>query len=376
MKYLNVVKSTMNKYLIITAVYRFICGGLILAINWELANPKSTIDLALATILSFILAIFIPFIIAIFFKKQNGSTLTKLAMLAIFFIVLSIALSYKNTILLIILNFILWTAFFLIETSLEYWFSEIVSDKDELFINKYSSISMTTNQVALMIGPLFLSLIVNYIDLTWLFLIYGVIYLLLCLAINNTKCIESHINNTDNTSSKNSVKIIHYLISMLMWPVLGSINFMLPIFTAYRNGAIHHVALLDSALGIGMAGIGILLSKYFNYKWIDVFIIISIVNTVLWYFADSLTIKLLLMLLFGFSFGGARILFRKIIVTAYSSTDIKKIYSIGNALSLPILAISIFIGITNLNLVWLPSFILLLILLILLKIIKKGHLRN
>ena len=376
MKYLNVVKMTMNKYLIITAVYRFICGGLILAINWELANPKSTIDLALATILSFIPAIFIPFIIAIFFKKQNGSTLTKLAMLAIFFIVLSIALSYKNAILLIILNFILWTAFFLIETSLEYWFSEIVSDKDELFINKYSSISMTTNQVALMIGPLFLSLIVNYIDLTWLFLIYGVIYLLLCLAINNTKCIESHINNTDNTSSKNSVKIIHYLISMLMWPVLGSINFMLPIFTAYRNGAIHHVALLDSALGIGMAGIGIFFSKYLNYKWIDVFIIISIVNTVLWYFADSLTIKLLLMLLFGFSFGGARILFRKIIVTAYSSTDIKKIYSIGNALSLPILAISIFIGITNLNLVWLPSFILLLILLILLKIIKKGHLRN
>ncbi|MCD8879403.1 hypothetical protein K2V73_08455 [Staphylococcus kloosii] len=365
----------MNKYLIITAVYRFICGGLILAINWELANPKSTIDLALATILSFIPAIFIPFIIAIFFKKQNGSTLTKLAMLAIFFIVLSIALSYKNTILLIILNFILWTAFFLIETSLEYWFSEIVSDKDELFINKYSSISMTTNQVALMIGPLFLSLIVNYIDLTWLFLIYGVIYLLLCLAINNTKCIESHINNTDNTKSKNSVKIIHYLISMLMWSILGSINFMLPIFTAYRNGAIHHVALLDSALGIGMAGIGILLSKYLNYKWIDVFIIISIVNTVLWYFADSLTIKLLLMLLFGFSFGGTRILFRKIIVTAYPSTDIKKIYSIGNALSLPILAISIFIGITNLNLVWLPSFILLLILLILLKIIKKGHLR-
>jgi MFS family permease len=366
----------MNKYLILTAIYRFVCGGLILAINWELANPKSTIDLALATILSFIPAIFIPFIIAIFFKKQNGSTLTKLAMLAIFFIVLSIALNYKNTILLIILNFILWIAFFLIETSLEYWFSEIVSDKDELFINKYSSISMTTNQVALMIGPLFLSLIVSYIDLTWLFLIYGAIYFLLCLAINNTKSIESHINNSDNTPSKNSVKIIHYLISMLMWPILGSINFMLPIFTAYRNGAIHHVALLDGALGIGMAGIGILLSKYLNYKWIDVFIIISIVNTVLWYFADSLTIKLLLMLLFGFSFGGARILFRKIVVTEYSSHTVKKVYSTGNALGLPILTLSIFIGILNLNLVWLPSFILLLILLILLKIIKKGHLRN
>jgi MFS family permease len=375
MKYLNVVKSTMNKYLIITAIYRFICGGLILAINWELANPESTIDLALATILSFIPTLFIPFLISTFLKNQSGSALTKIAFLAIFFIVISTALIYTNTILLIILNFILWIAFFLIETSLEYWFSEIVSDKDETFVNRYSSISMTINQVALMLGPLFLSLIINYIDLTWLFLIYGTIYFVLYLAIKTTKSTESNITNECSSSTIKRVKVIHYLISMLMWPILGSINFMLPIFTAYKDGQIHHVAILDSALGIGMALIGILLSKYFNYLWINVFFVISIAITLLWYFTDNLIIKFLFMLLFGVTFGGARILFRKIVVTEYSSHTVKKVYSTGNALGLPILTLSIFIGILNLNLVWLPSFILLLMLLIFLKTTQKGQLR-
>src|SRR5699024_12472715 len=68
----------MTKYLTITALYRFICGGLILIINWELANPESTSDLALATILSFVPAIFTPFLIRLFFKNYSGAGLTKL----------------------------------------------------------------------------------------------------------------------------------------------------------------------------------------------------------------------------------------------------------------------------------------------------------
>ncbi|WP_241957746.1 hypothetical protein [Staphylococcus equorum] len=60
-------------------------------------------------------------------------------------------------------------------------------------------------------------------------------------------------------TSKEPVKIVHYLIGMLMWPILGTINFMLPTFTVYKNREIHEVALLDSALGVGMALIGIYL---------------------------------------------------------------------------------------------------------------------
>lgn len=84
--------------------------------------------------------------------------------------------------------------------------------------------------------------------------------------------------------------------------------------------------------------------------------------------------KLLLMLLFGFTFGSARIIFRKIIVTAYASHTVKHIYSLGNALGLPVLAFCIYLGIFNLNFVWLPSFILLIILMLLLKI--EHHERN
>ncbi len=69
----------MNNYLIVTALYRFICGGLILLINWELASPESTKDLAIATVLSFVPAIFTPFLIKLLFKNYTGSKLTKLS---------------------------------------------------------------------------------------------------------------------------------------------------------------------------------------------------------------------------------------------------------------------------------------------------------
>lgn len=137
-----------------------------------------------------------------------------------------------------------------------------------------------------------------------------------------------------------------------MWPILGTFNFMLPTFTSFKSGEVHEVALLDCALGLGMALIGIILSKYLSHNWLHLFFIVSISITVLWYWAaDTLVLKLLLMLLLGFTFGGARIIFRKIVVTAYSSHTVKHIYSLGNALGLPVLALCIYLSILNLNFV-------------------------
>ncbi len=366
----------MNNYLIITALYRFICGGLILAINWELTSPESTSDLAISTILSFVPAIFTPFLINLFFKNCSGSNLTKLSFLGLFLIVLAITLFYQIKLLLILLNFILWIVFFLLETSLEFWFSELVAHKSEAFINKYSSLSMTLNQVALMIGPLFITFIMKWMTLHWIFLIYGIVYILLYLRINKVNFVRHDDTYENAITSKESVKSIHYLIGMLMWPILGTTNFMLPTFIAYKNGKIHEVAILDSALGVGMALIGILLSKYLSYKWINIFLLTSVSIPLLWYyFEGTLIIKLLLMLLFGLSFGGARIIFRKIIVTVYASHTVKNVYSLGNALGLPILSICIYLGMLNLDFVWLPSFFLLIILLALLKTqYQKGTL--
>ncbi|WP_436937470.1 hypothetical protein [Staphylococcus xylosus] len=359
----------MTNYLTITALYRFICGGLILIINWELANPESTSELAIATILSFVPAIFTPFLIKLFFKNYSGAGLTKLSFLILFYIVIVITVCYQNALQLIILNFTLWIVFFLLETSLEFWFSQLVEKKGELFINQYSSLSMTINQVALMIGPVFTSVIIKFIALRWIFLMYSLIYLLLHFAIRKQNKVNHLLSKEDEVHTKESVKFTHYFISMLMWPILGTINFMLPTFTTFKNGEVHEVALLDCALGLGMALIGMILSKFLSNNWLHLFFIVSISITVLWYLAeDTLVIKLLLMLLFGFTFGGARIIFRKIIVTAYSSNTVKHIYSLGNALGLPVLALCIYLSILNLNFVWLPSFILLIVLMLLLKI--------
>ncbi|MDW4521672.1 hypothetical protein QI033_09950 [Staphylococcus saprophyticus] len=65
-----------------------------------------------------------------------------------------------------------------------------------------------------------------------------------------------------------------------MWPILGTINFMLPTLTTYKGGEVHEVALLDSVLGIGMAVIGVLFSKFISNKWMHLLFILSIVITI------------------------------------------------------------------------------------------------
>ncbi|WP_436950448.1 hypothetical protein [Staphylococcus xylosus] len=204
----------MTNYLTITALYRFICGGLILIINWELANPESTSELAIATILSFVPAIFTPFLIRLFFKNYSGAGLTKLSFLILFYIVIVITVSYQNALQLIILNFTLWIVFFLLETSLEFWFSQLVEKKSELFINQYSSFSMTINQVALMTGPLFASIIIKFIALRWIFLMYALTYLLLYFAIRKQHKDNQLLSKDEEVHTKESVKFTHYFISI------------------------------------------------------------------------------------------------------------------------------------------------------------------
>lgn len=211
----------------------------------------------------------------------------------------------------------------------------------------------------------------NYLIITALYRFICLAYLILCLAIRSRNKMMHLTSINESSPPKSSVKLIHYFMSMLMWPILGTINFMLPTLTTYKGGEVHEVALLDSVLGIGMAIIGVLFSKFILSKWMHLLFILSIVITISWYvLEDILLFKLVLMLLFGLTFGGARIIFRKMIVTAYASHTVKHIYSLGNALGLPILALCIYLSILNLNFVWLPSFILLIVLLFLLKI---GH---
>ncbi|PTI12704.1 hypothetical protein BU115_13910 [Staphylococcus xylosus] len=154
---------------------------------------------------------------------------------------------------------------------------------------------------------------------------YALTYLFLYFAIRKQNKGNHLLSKEDEVHTKESVKFTHYFISMLMWPILGTINFMLPTFTSFKSGEVHEVALLDGALGLGMALMGVILSKFLSNNWLHLFFIVSISITVLWYLAeDTIVIKSLLMLLSAFTFGGARIIFRKIIVTAYSSLSTQR----------------------------------------------------
>lgn len=357
----------MFNYLIISSLYRFISGGLIVIINWELTNNKSINDLAISIILTFLPAVFIPLLFNKLFENNSGSMITKLTLMVVGVVVILIGfINYFNW-LLIILNFILWILYFLIETGLESWFAELIVNKKENYIEKYSSLSLTLNQVFLMIGPIFIVSLTNYINLFKVYILLGLCYMLLGLFSNN--CINCIKQSNEETNIFEKVKIVHYLMNALIWPILGSINFMIPVFIYTEKGNINEVAILDSILGISMAIIGMVLGKYFNLKWLNVFLAISIIIFPMWVlWGHNLIMKLIIMFLFGLSFGGARILFKKFIVVTYSKNTVSKVYSIGNACALPILGLCICFGLLNVNLVWLPSFSLLLILLLLLRV--------
>ncbi|WP_436945775.1 hypothetical protein [Staphylococcus xylosus] len=128
---------------------------------------------------------------------------------------------------------------------------------------------MTINQVVLMIGPVFTSVIIKFIALRWIFLMYALTYLLLYFAIRKQNKGNHLLSNGNEFHNKETVKFTHYFISILMWPILGTINFMLPIFTTFKNGEVHEVALLDCALGLGMALIGMILSKFLSHNAIN-----------------------------------------------------------------------------------------------------------
>ncbi|MDW3829183.1 hypothetical protein QI050_10980 [Staphylococcus saprophyticus] len=152
----------------------------------------------------------------------------------------------------------------------------------------------------------------NYLIITALYRFICLAYLILCLAIRSKNKMMHLTSINESSPPKSSVKLIHYFMSMLMWPILGTINFMLPTLTTYKGGEVHEVALLDSVLGIGMAVIGVLFSKFISNKWMHLLFILSIVITISWYvLEDILLFKLVLMLLFGLTFGGARIIFQK-----------------------------------------------------------------
>lgn len=100
----------MYLYVILSGLYRFICGALLLAINWKLATDGNDNfgSLAMATIVSFVPAIFVPIFAKKALNKYAGSKITGVGLIGVVFCCLLLSNYYQINSSVVMINFVAW----------------------------------------------------------------------------------------------------------------------------------------------------------------------------------------------------------------------------------------------------------------------------
>lgn len=353
----------MYLYVILSGLYRFICGALLLAINWKLASDGNDNfgSLAMATIVSFVPAIFVPIFAKKALNKHAGSKITGVGLIGVVLCCLLLSNYYQINSSVVMINFVAWIFFFLLESSWEMWFANLAKKYSELQVTRFSSISMTVNQVALMIGPICAPFVINKLGYSNFYVVVSIIFFVFGVIAFLQKGTVEEIATTDNVKLKTFNPLL-FLSLALIWPVLGGINFMLPVQVSIQNGKMMDVGILDAFISVGMVLIGIFLStiKIASDMYKIILSCISIViGLLIWNFIDLGIIGFGIALAFlGFGFGGLRIITRSVMANNYTSAEVGTMVSRANACALPILACVLFISRINISYTWLSPFIL------------------
>ncbi|HFK1428869.1 MFS transporter [Bacillus paranthracis] len=353
----------MYLYVILSGLYRFICGALLLAINWKLASDGNDNfgSLAMATIVSFVPAIFVPIFAKKALNKHAGSKITGVGLIGVVLCCLLLSNYYQINSSVVMINFVAWIFFFLLESSWEMWFANLAKKYSELQVTRFSSISMTVNQVALMIGPICAPFVINKLGYSNFYVVVSIIFFVFGVIAFLQKGTVEEIAKTDNVKLKTFNPLL-FLSLALIWPVLGGINFMLPVQVSIQNGKMMDVGILDAFISVGMVLIGIFLStiKIASDMYKIILSCISIViGLLIWNFIDLGIIGFGIALAFlGFGFGGLRIITRSVMANNYTSAEVGTMVSRANACALPILACVLFISRINISYTWLSPFIL------------------
>lgn len=168
----------MRLYIVLSALYRLSCGALILAVHWLMTLKNDSLSLAILVSLTFLPAIVVPLFYA---DKQTASGL-RLSVYGLFGAFgVSLCLFFAHDQLFIIaLNTLLWLFFFLMETSWESWFASLAKNYKAEQVLQFSSISMSLNQVSLMLGPIIAALIFGE-QPQKVILVSSLLFLLICL---------------------------------------------------------------------------------------------------------------------------------------------------------------------------------------------------
>ncbi|WP_327696795.1 MFS transporter [Streptomyces sp. NBC_00459] len=370
----------MKRYTLYSGLYRFFNGVVLLLLNWHIASSQGGgyDALAISTALSFVPAVFVPPLIR-FSPIAGGARMTAAGLAGVSLTLLLIAAGYDHVTLVVALNFVLWIFFFFLESTWEVWFNDEASGLDDVVLRKHSSLTMTVNQVALMVGPLFAPLFTRVIRAEWVVVVCAVLFAavaVLSLGAHRTATATEQDQQMEvGPKSPSSLSVLYLLAFMLVWPILGTFNLMLPLQALAHGKSMLTVGIMDMFLGIGMAVAGTFLHRLTKSlgSWVLVGAAVAVAAAMaLWLAVPAFGApQMVAIFALGCAFGSLRVLLRAEAASAFSPRQVGAIVANANASSLVLLAAVLAGGRYFSSHIWLAPFALTLLLVLAFHGIRK-----
>ncbi|MFD8996560.1 MFS transporter [Streptomyces abikoensis] len=357
----------MIRYTIASTLYRFFAGTFLMVINWQIATAEGGgyWRLAISTLLSYVPALAVPLVTRRI--TMSGQRLTVLSLLYVALVSLVVSFLMENTTVLVVANFFMWIGFFALEASWESWFNE---EKRRQDVSWASSVTMSGNQAALMIGPLLAPAIIEVVGTRGIVRALTAGFLLVA-ALSWAGVRAAVVAGTDDEAAagppaKPAAPLRLIATFALVWPVLGAFNLMLPLQVSDRGAGLVAVGIVDAFLGIGVivAGVVSARAKLPSARLSTLVTACTLVGGVLWALptggAAVVTMALSTFAL-GAGFGALRIALREHTATHYDSAVTSQAVALGNAAAIPILTVVFLVSGAAQPLVWVAPFLLVIV---------------
>jgi hypothetical protein len=360
----------MIRYTVVSTLYRFFAGTFLVVINWQIATAEAGgyWRLVISTLLSYGPALAVPLVIRRI--TMSGQRLTVLSLLYVAVVSFVVSFFVENTTVLVVANFFMWVGFFSLEASWESWFNE---EKRRQDVSWASSVTMSGNQAALMIGPLFAPVVIQVVGTHGIVRALTAGFVLVAAlswaggaraaAVAGT-AVEAEAEA--GTAAKSVAPLRLIATFALVWPALGAFNLMLPLQVSDRGAGLVAVGVVDACLGIGVivAGVVSARAKLSSAMLSTLVLACTLVGAVLWALPTggaSVVAMALSTFALGVGFGALRIALREYTATHYDAAVTSQAVALGNATAIPILAVVFLVFGAAQPLVWVAPFLLVIV---------------
>jgi len=352
-------------FLFCSTVYRLFSGALLVSLTWTILNQNEGgyWPLALAIFCSFIPAFITPAIIKRLAIRMNGRQMSSWFVFGLTGLALVSGVSRDFTVGLLITNLFVWLMIMSLEASLDMWFTQLQRGMDETRVRRISGATTATSQAALMIGPLLAAGLMPILPGMGFSLVLSGGFFMVAAICFTRASLPTVVTETDQVVAPARLPLTLFIPMVLIWPILGAFNFMLPVYVSNHGWALFELGVLDAVFGMGMALIGVLVIIANTGRnlmaYLSGLIALAVISTSMWLLMpDTLLLKALSLLILGMAFGGARVHIRVAIACRYSEAAVGLYVSRANALATPVLLLILSLQLAMIENAWLLPFLL------------------